>query len=449
MKKKDHIIATCTDYTHDTLGIVHHDGIAVFVKNLIVGEEAEIEIIKVLKNYCVGRIVRFIKTSPEREEPICPVYKQCGGCSLMHMSQEGQQAFKTNRVKETLHKIGHCDAPVNDCLMDLPPYHYRNKVQVPFGMNKGRLVSGFYKARTNEIIDHDFCMIQNEFSNTVTKRVKELFERYSITPYDKEKKQGMIKHVLTRYGTHTDEGMLVFITYTKKIPHLKNIVRILVEEFPQIKTVIQNINTRHDNVILGDQEIILYGDGVIHDTLLGNTYTISLKSFYQINPRQVEVLYAKAIAYAHFQKEDIVIDAYCGIGTIALSLASQVKDVYGVEVVPQAIEDAKKNALANGITNAYFTCDDAGDYMVKCAKEGKHIDVVMVDPPRKGCSELFLSQLVTLSPDRIVYISCNVSTQARDIDILQQHGYQVEEVTPVDMFPQTNHVETVALMSRK
>lgn len=449
MKKKDHIIATCTDYTHDTLGIVHHDGIAVFVKNLIVGEEAEIEIIKVLKNYCVGRIVRLIKTSPEREEPICPVYKQCGGCSLMHMSQEGQQAFKTNRVKETLHKIGHCDAPVNDCLMDLPPYHYRNKVQVPFGMNKGRLVSGFYKARTNEIIDHDFCMIQNEFSNTVTKRVKELFERYSITPYDKEKKQGMIKHVLTRYGTHTDEGMLVFITYTKKIPHLKNIVRILVEEFPQIKTVIQNINTRHDNVILGDQEIILYGDGVIHDTLLGNTYTISLKSFYQINPRQVEVLYAKAIAYAHFQKEDIVIDAYCGIGTIALSLASQVKEVYGVEVVPQAIEDAKKNALANGITNAYFTCDDAGDYMVKCAKEGKHIDVVMVDPPRKGCSELFLSQLVTLSPDRIVYISCNVSTQARDIDILQQHGYQVEEVTPVDMFPQTNHVETVVMLSHK
>jgi 23S rRNA (uracil1939-C5)-methyltransferase len=352
-------------------------------------------------------------------------------------------------VKETLHKIGHCDAPVNDCLMDLPPYHYRNKVQVPFGMNKGRLVSGFYKARTNEIIDHDFCMIQNEFSNTVTKRVKELFERYSITPYDKEKKQGMIKHVLTRYGTHTDEGMLVFITYTKKIPHLKNIVRILVEEFPQIKTVIQNINTRHDNVILGDQEIILYGDGVIHDTLLGNTYTISLKSFYQINPRQVEVLYAKAIAYAHFQKEDIVIDAYCGIGTIALSLASQVKEVYGVEVVPQAIEDAKKNALANGITNAYFTCDDAGDYMVKCAKEGKHIDVVMVDPPRKGCSELFLSQLVTLSPNRIVYISCNVSTQARDIDILQQHGYQVEEVTPVDMFPQTNHVETVVLLTRQ
>lgn len=449
MKKKDHIIATCTDYTHDTLGIVHHDGIAVFVKNLIVGEEAEIEIIKVLKNYCVGRIVRLIKTSPEREESICPVYKQCGGCSLMHMSQEGQQAFKTNRVKETLHKIGHCDAPVNDCLMDLPPYHYRNKVQVPFGMNKGRLVSGFYKARTNEIIDHDFCMIQNEFSNTVTKRVKELFERYSITPYDKEKKQGMIKHVLTRYGTHTDEGMLVFITYTKKIPHLKNIVRILVKEFPQIKTVIQNINTRHDNVILGDQEIILYGDGVIHDTLLGNTYTISLKSFYQINPRQVEVLYAKAIAYAHFQKEDIVIDAYCGIGTIALSLASQVKEVYGVEVVPQAIEDAKKNALANGITNAYFTCDDAGDYMVKCAKEGKHIDVVMVDPPRKGCSELFLSQLVTLSPDRIVYISCNVSTQARDIDILQQHGYQVEEVTPVDMFPQTNHVETIVLLQRE
>ena len=448
MKKKDHIIATCTDYTHDTLGIVHHDGIAVFVKNLIVGEEAEIEIIKVLKNYCVGRIVRFIKTSPEREEPICPVYKQCGGCSLMHMSQEGQQAFKTNRVKETLHKIGHCDAPVNDCLMDLPPYHYRNKVQVPFGMNKGRLVSGFYKARTNEIIDHDFCMIQNEFSNTVTKRVKELFERYSITPYDKEKKQGMIKHVLTRYGTHTDEGMLVFITYTKKIPHLKNIVRILVEEFPQIKTVIQNINTRHDNVILGDQEIILYGDGVIHDTLLGNTYTISLKSFYQINPRQVEVLYAKAIAYAHFQKEDIVIDAYCGTGTIGILASSYFNHVLGVELNSHAVSDARYNAKRNKAENCTFVCSDAGRYLMDLPAE-QVPDVVITDPPRSGCSSEFLQALVHSSPRTIVYISCGPESLLRDLKWLKKHGYKAKEAKAFDLFPFTDHIETVCLLGRR
>ena len=448
MKKKDRFIEKCVDYTHDSLGIVKHGGVPVFVKNLILDEEAEIEVIKVLKNYCVGRVVRLIKTSPYREEPICPVYKQCGGCSLMHMSQEGQQVFKTQRVKETLHKIGHCDVEVNDTLMDHPPYHYRNKVQVPFGYDHGKLVSGFYKARTNDIIDHDFCFIQNEFSNQVTKRVKELFTRYRITPYDKVKKQGMIKHVLTRYGVHSHEGMLVFITYTKKIPHLKEIVRLITEEFPEIKTVIQNINTRHDNVILGDQEIILYGGGVIHDTLLGNDYTISLKSFYQINPRQVEVLYSKAIEFANFDQDDVVIDAYCGIGTIALSLAKKVKEVHGVEVVPQAIVDAKENAKRNGIANAHFTCGDAGEFMVECAKEQKAIDVVMIDPPRKGCSELFLSQLVTLMPKKLVYISCNVATQARDIDYLQDHGYKAIKCQPVDMFPQTNHVETVCLMSR-
>lgn len=449
MKKKDIIKETCTDYTHDCLGVVHHDGTAVFVKNLIIGETAEIEIIKVLKNYCVGRIVKLIRVSPYRQDPICPVYKQCGGCSLMHMSQEGQQIFKTNRVKETLHKIGHCDVPVNDCLMDPDPFHYRNKVQVPFGMVKGKLVSGFYKAHTNDIIDHDACFIQNDFSNRVTKRVKELFDRYRITPYDKVQKKGMIRHVLTRYGVHTHEGMVVFISHVRKIPHLKNIVNILISEFPEIKTVILNVNTRHDNVILGDQEIVLYGDGVIHDTLLGNVYTISMKSFYQINPRQVEVLYKQAIEYAHFNSEDVVIDAYCGIGTIACSLASLVKEVNGVEVVPQAIEDAKNNAKINHIDNAHFTCADAGEYMVRCAKENKKVDVVMVDPPRKGCSELFLSQMVTLSPERIVYISCNVATQARDIDYLQKQGYKAEICQPVDMFPQTGHVETVVLLTKQ
>ncbi|WP_288156317.1 23S rRNA (uracil(1939)-C(5))-methyltransferase RlmD, partial [uncultured Sharpea sp.] len=297
----------------------------------------------------------MIKPSDEREEPICPVYKLCGGCSLMHMS---------------------------------------------------------YKPHTNDIIDNDFCFIQNEFSNEVTKYVKTLLEKYHIKPYDKVLKQGHIKHILTRYGVHTNEGMLALITYTKKVPHLHDLVNDVHNKFPSITTIIQNINPRHDNVILGDEVNVLYGPGYIHDTLLGNDYTISLKSFYQINPRQVEVLYTKAIELANLNKDDIVLDAYCGIGTIGLTLAKDVKKVYGIEVVEQAIEDAKENAKRNNIKNAEFICGDAGEVALEYKKQGIHFDVVIVDPPRKGCSELFLKQLIELSPERLVYISCNVATQA-------------------------------------
>lgn len=447
MKKKERFIGTCSDYTHEGLGVVKKDHDVIFVKNLLVGEEAEIEIIKVLKNYCVGRVYKMIKPSDEREEPICPVYKLCGGCSLMHMSYQAQQAFKTKRVKDTMERIGHVFFPVNDCLMDEEIYHYRNKVQVPVGEKDHRIVTGFYKPHTNDIIDNDFCFIQNEFSNEVTKYVKTLLEKYHIKPYDKVLKQGHIKHILTRYGVHTNEGMLALITYTKKVPHLHDLVNDVHNKFPSITTIIQNINPRHDNVILGDEVNVLYGPGYIHDTLLGNDYTISLKSFYQINPRQVEVLYTKAIELANLNKDDIVLDAYCGIGTIGLTLAKDVKKVYGIEVVEQAIEDAKENAKRNNIKNAEFICGDAGEVALEYKKQGIHFDVVIVDPPRKGCSELFLKQLIELSPERLVYISCNVATQARDMQLLTQY-YEVKEIQPVDMFPQTTHIETVCLLSK-
>ena len=366
----------------------------------------------------------------------------------MHMSYQAQQAFKTKRVKDTMERIGHVFFPVNDCLMDEEIYHYRNKVQVPVGEKDHRIVTGFYKPHTNDIIDNDFCFIQNEFSNEVTKYVKTLLEKYHIKPYDKVLKQGHIKHILTRYGVHTNEGMLALITYTKKVPHLHDLVNDVHNKFPSITTIIQNINPRHDNVILGDEVNVLYGPGYIHDTLLGNDYTISLKSFYQINPRQVEVLYTKAIELANLNKDDIVLDAYCGIGTIGLTLAKDVKKVYGIEVVGQAIEDAKENAKRNNIKNVEFICGDAGEVALEYKKQGIHFDVVIVDPPRKGCSELFLKQLIELSPERLVYISCNVATQARDMQLLTQY-YEVKEIQPVDMFPQTTHVETCCLLVRE
>ena len=447
MKKKDRLTLTCEDYTHEGLGVCHHDGATVFVKNMIAGEMAEVEIIKVLKNYNVGRVLEFKVTSEHRVTPACPHFKTCGGCQLMHMDSVAQQDFKTRRVKDTLRKIGHLDLDVKDCLMDSDGLHYRNKVQVPTGYGNGHVISGFYRARTNDIVDNDTCLIQNDFSNKVTAYVKSLMDKYHIMPYDKQKHRGCVKHILTRYGRMSGEGLLAMITYTPDLPHKKQFLNDILHAFPQITTIIQNINPRHDNVILGDEVKVLYGPGYITDELLGNTYKISLKSFYQINPAQTERLYETAIDMASLTKDDVVLDAYCGIGTIGMSLARRVKHVYGVEVVADAIKDAKENAQRNHIDNVTYVCADAGDYMVECAKNHQDINVVMVDPPRKGCSETFLQSLVTLMPERVVYISCNVATQARDLDYLRAY-YTVEDVQPVDLFPLTRHVETVCLLSK-
>lgn len=447
MKKNDYIVATCVDYTHDGQGIVKVDGFPVFVKNMLFNENAKIKIIKVLKNYAVGRMIELYQESVYRHEPKCPIFKQCGGCHLQHLSLEGQQVFKTKRVRDTMERIGHCNVEVLPCIMMDDPWYYRNKVQVPVGMQAGKMVSGFYKQHSNDIVPMDICYIQNEESNHLVNRTRELLEKFHETAYDKVSHQGNIKHILVKYGYTTHEMMLVFITYKKKIKNIKTIVQTLVQEFPHLKTIVQNINNRHDNVILGDEIEILYGPGYIEDILLGNKYRISTKSFYQINPIQVEKLYQKAIEYAQLQQSDQVIDAYCGIGTISLSLAKYVDHVYGVEIVEQAIIDAKANAKRNDIKNVDFVCQDAGEFMVEFAKKNNHIDVVMVDPPRKGCSQVFLDQLLTLKPNRVVYISCDVATQARDIAYLQEHGYLVDVCQPVDMFPHSHHIENIVRLS--
>ncbi len=449
MKKNDYIEAKCIDYTHDGQGIVKVDGFPVFVKNMIVDEIGKVKIIKVVKNYAVGRLIELYQTSPYRSEPICPLFKQCGGCHLQHLSKEGQQEFKTKRVKDTLERIGKCFVPVEPCLMMENPWYYRNKVQVPVGENNGHLISGFYKQHSNDIVENDKCFIQNDESNQLVKRVKELLELYHESAYDKIKKVGNIRHILVKNSYHQDGLMLVLITYKNKIKGIDKIILTLVDEFPHLKTIIQNINKRHDNVILGEEVNVLYGEGYIEDQLLGNTYRISTQSFYQVNPIQVEHLYSKAIEYASLTKDDVVIDAYCGIGTISLSMAKYVKKVYGVEIVPQAIVDAKNNALRNHIDNVEFTCQDAGEFMVEMANKNINIDVVMVDPPRKGCSEIFLNQLITLSPRKVVYISCDVATQARDILYLQQHGYKACVAQPVDMFPHSHHIENIVQLIKE
>lgn len=449
MKKNEYVQAKCIDYTHDGQGIVKIDGFPVFVKNMLVDEVGQIKIIKVLKNYAVGRLIELEQVNPYRIEPRCPLFKQCGGCHLQHISQRGQQELKTKRVKDTLERIGHCNVNVLPCLMMEEPWFYRNKVQVPIGMQNNHLVSGFYKQHSNDIIPMETCYIQNNESNQLVKRTRELLEMAKETPYDKVKHTGNMRHILVRTAHTTKEMMLVLITYQNQIKNIQTIIQTLHSEFPHLQTIVQNINQRHDNVILGDQIKILSGLGYIEDQLLGNTYRISTQSFYQVNPVQVEYLYQKAIEYAQLKPTDEVIDAYCGIGTISLSMAKYVHKVYGVEIVEQAIIDAKENVKRNGIDNVELTCQDAGEFMVEFAQNKKHIDVVMVDPPRKGCSQTFLSQVVTLAPDKIVYISCDVATQARDIAYLQQHGYHADICQPVDMFPQSYHIENIILLTRQ
>ena len=448
MKKNDYIEAKCIDYSHDGQGIVKVDGFPVFVKNMLVDEVGKVKIIKVLKNYAVGRLITIEKASPYRQEPLCPLFKQCGGCHLQHLSLVGQQNFKTKRVKDTLERIGHCHVEVKPCLMMEAPWYYRNKVQVPVGLQNHTIVTGFYKQHSNDIVPMETCYIQNDESNQLVNRVRHLLQDAHEIPYDKSTHQGNIRHILVKYARTSKQIMLVFITYQKKIKKINDIIKTLKKEFPYLTTIIQNINTRHDNVILGDEIHILDGPGYIEDQLLGNTYRISVKSFYQVNPVQVEHLYQKAIAFAELKSTDEVIDAYCGIGTISLSMAQYVKKVYGVEIVKQAIIDAKENADRNNISNVDFTCQDAGEFMVDFAKKNKHIDVVMVDPPRKGCSQVFLDQLITLSPDKVVYISCDVATQARDIAYLQEHGYHADLCQPVDMFPQSHHIENIVRLHK-
>lgn len=443
MKKNDYFYGECIDLTHDGQGVVKVDNFTYFVKGMLVGETGKLKVIKVLKNYAIARLIELDKVSKYRVTPRCDVFKPCGGCQLQHLSQEGQMVFKTKRVKDCLERIGNCFVEVKDCLMMDDPWYYRNKVQMPVGIKGNKLVTGFYKQKSNEIIPCNECFIQNKLSNQITKRVKELMEKYHVYPYDKLSHQGNIKHILTKCGYHSNEVMLVLISYLDKINNIEKIVDEIVKEFPMIKTVIQNINHRIDNVILGDKEIVLYGDGFICDTLLNNTYKISLKSFYQVNPLQVEKLYQTAIDFAELSPNDIVLDAYCGIGTITLSLANHVKKVYGVEIVEAAISDAKNNAKLNNIQNVEFKCADAGEYMVELVEKNTKLDVVFVDPPRKGCSVEFLDYLIKASPNKIVYISCDVATQARDIKYLQEKGYQVDMCQPVDMFPHTAHIENI------
>lgn len=439
--------AVITDLTHEGKGVAKVDGYPLFIEGVLPGERGTFEAVKLNKGYGFARVVQLNETAPDRVEPPCPVYEECGGCQLQHLSYEGQMNMKFNQVRGVIDRIAKLPhVPVHPVLGMEAPWRYRNKAQVPVGLSGGRLVAGFYKKRSHDIIDMTECLIQHRESDAIVQKVKDVCAANGVMPYDEVRHKGMIRHIMVRIGWQTGEKMAVIITRTKDLPNEAAIIEGIRKQVPDITSIVQNVNPDKTNVIFGSVTRTLYGEDVIYDLIGGIRFAISARSFYQVNPVQTEVLYAKALEYAGLSGEETVIDAYCGIGTISLFLAQKAKRVYGVEIVPQAIEDARQNAALNSISNAHFEAGKAEDVMPKWAKQGIKPDVIVVDPPRKGCDETLLQTILAMKPKRVVYVSCNPSTLARDLRLLEDGGYRTKEVQPVDMFPQTVHVEAVAVL---
>lgn len=450
VEKNQYIDVYIEDLTHEGAGVAKVEGYPIFIPNVLPGEEANIKVIKVNKNFAFGRLVELTKESTARVEPICPVYTQCGGCQIQHASYEGQLQAKEKHVRDVMTRIGKLEDVIIHPVIGMEnPWYYRNKAQVPIGERDGSLVAGFYAQRTHEIIDMDECFIQIQENDNVIQFVRDVCDRLNIPAYHEEKHRGVLRHVMTRYGHQTDELMVVFVTRTAELPHKETIIQELTEAFPNIKSIVQNINNKKTNVIFGEETKVIYGSEYIYDYIGDVRFAISARSFFQVNPLQTKVLYDKTLEYAQLTGNEHVIDAYCGIGSISLFLAQQAKHVYGVEIVPEAIEDAKRNALLNEMENVIFEVGKAEEVIPAWYKQGIEAEVIVVDPPRKGCDEALLQTIIAMKPKRVVYVSCNPATLARDLRILEDGGFKTTEIQPVDMFPQTLHVECVAKLTYK
>lgn len=451
VQKNQEITLDFEDITHEGNGVGKINGYPLFVPYALPGETARVKVIKVKKNFAIGKLIELEITSPERVEPPCNVYFQCGGCQLQHMSYKMQVDMKRNQVNNSLKKVGHItDVVVHPTIGMDDPWRYRNKVQIPVAEKKGELITGFYRKKSHEIIDDmDRCIITSEVNDRMVEAVRSIANRHGISAYDEKSHRGTLRHIMVRSGEATNETMIVIVTRTAELPHKKELIKELHETYPHVKSIIHNINKERTNVILGKESKILWGEAYIYDKIGDIKFAISGKSFYQVNPTQTKKLYDKALEYANLTGGETVIDAYCGIGTISLFLAQKAKKVYGVEIVPEAIDDAKNNAKLNQMDNVEFVVGQAEKVMPWWTAQGLKPDVIVVDPPRKGCEETLLEAMIAMKPKRIVYVSCNPSTLARDLRILEDGGYETKQIQPVDMFPQTMHVETVALLELK
>ena len=450
-RKNDLVTLEIEDCGIDGEGIGKADGFTVFVKDAVIGDTVTAKIIKAKKNYGYGRLMEVLKPSPYRVEPKCEFARQCGGCQLQALSYEQQLVFKTNKVKGHLERIGgFTDIPMEPIIGMDELFHYRNKAQFPVGRNKeGKIVTGFYAGRTHNIIENRDCALGVAENKEVLDRVIAHMEKYGIEPYNEATGKGLVRHVLIRYGYFTKEVMVCLILNGNKIPKEEQLVKSLCE-IPGMTSITINVNKKHSNVILGEEIRLLWGQEYITDRIGDISYQISPLSFYQVNPMQTQKLYAKALEYADLHGQETVWDLYCGIGTISLFLAQKAKFVRGVEIVPAAIENAKENAKLNGLENTEFFVGKAEEVLPReYKKNGVYADVIVVDPPRKGCDETLLETMVEMNPDRIVYVSCDSATLARDLKYLCERGYELRKVCPVDQFGMTVHVETVVLLSQQ
>lgn len=456
-QKNDVLTVKIEDMGHDGEGIGKCEGYTLFVKDTVIGDLAEVKVIKAKKNYGYARLMRLIEPSPHRVEPICPVARPCGGCQLQMLDYAEQLRFKEKKIAQNLQRIGGMtEIPMEPIVGMESPFRYRNKAQFPIGQDKnGKLITGFYAGRTHQIMENRNCYLGVEQNEEILNRILAWMEENSVSAYQEETGKGLVRHVLIRFGFTTKEIMVCLVVNGKKLPAEKKLIQSLTE-LEGMTSITLSVNRERTNVIMGKEIRCLWGQEFITDYIGKVKYQISPLSFYQVNPVQTEKLYSLALEYAGLTGEETVWDLYCGIGTISLFLAQKAKKVYGVEIVPEAIADAKNNAKINGIENAEFFVGKSEEvlpeYYEKYAKEHPgehaHADVIVVDPPRKGCEENLLRTMADMQPDRIVYVSCDSATLARDLKILQELGYEVKKVRGVDQFPMTCHVETVCLLSK-
>lgn len=476
--KNEEVIIDIIGMNHDGEGVGRAEGYTLFVAGTLPGEQARVKVLKTKKQYGYAKLLELLQPSTQRVDAPCPIYHQCGGCQLQHLSYSGQLEWKRQHVVDALERIGKLTVVKEDGSSEeseaftqpadqskeqtesapikvLPtlgmsePWRYRNKAQVPVGVTDGGLVGGFYARGSHRIIDMETCLIQHENNDEVVARVKAIARRLGISAYDEEAGQGLLRHVVVKVGFRTGEMMLVLVTNGDKIPRVNEWIEAIRNEIPTVVSICQNVNKRRTNVIFGNATCVLWGCETIYDYIGSVKFAISARSFYQVNPVQTEVLYGKTVEYAGLTGKETVIDAYCGIGTISLFLAQHAAKVYGVEIVPEAIEDARRNAELNGMDNVTFEVGASEDVIPAWKEQGIEADIIVVDPPRKGCDPRLLETILEMKPERVVYVSCNPSTLARDLRVMEDGGYRTVEVQPVDMFPHTVHVECVGLLQRR
>lgn len=489
VSKNDEVVIDIIGMNHDGEGVGRAEGYTLFVAGALPGEKVLVKVLKTKKQYGYAKLLELREASPDRVAAPCGIYDKCGGCQLQHLSYAGQLAWKRQHVVDALERIGklrvaadgaagaaelgggaamplRAEAPsgsraegagaaegagvvVLPTLGMAEPWRYRNKAQVPVGVTDGALVGGFYARGSHRIVDMETCLIQHEHNDDVVTRVKAIGRELGITAYNEETGRGLLRHVVVKKAFRTGEMMLVLVTNGQDIPHVEAWISLIREQLPQVVSICQNMNTKQTNVIFGDETRVLWGRDVIYDYIGDVQFAISARSFYQVNPVQTEVLYSKTVEYAGLTGRETVIDAYCGIGTISLFLAQHAERVYGVEIVKEAIDDARSNADLNGMKHVTFEVGASEDVIPRWKEQGIEADVIVVDPPRKGCDPRLLETILEMKPERVVYVSCNPSTLARDLRILEDGGYRTVEVQPVDMFPHTVHVEVIVKLERR